>query len=187
MVKQALDKAPQAALGVMKAKLPTMAAVRNGWQMNTDTMGVYGNYYLKRAIITLVGLGANSVEDAVYPLIVADGDGKPPVGENKYVMHFTKAELPPVEAFWSITMYDQAGFQSANPINRYAIGDRDPIKYNADGSLDIYIQNTSPGADKEANWLPSPKGPLGITMRLYAPRLEALDGRWVPPALKRAP
>jgi hypothetical protein len=116
---------------------------------------------------------------------VADADGKPMDGTNDYVLHFSKAELPPVDAFWSITMYDGAGYQAANPLNRFAIGDRDALKYNTDGSLDIYMQNASPGADKESNWLPAPKGPLGITMRLYAPRPEVADGRWVPPAIKR--
>jgi hypothetical protein len=106
-------------------------------------------------------------------------------GNNDYVLHFSKAELPPVDAFWSITMYDGDGYQAANSLNRFAIGDRDALKYNADGSLDITMQNASPGADKESNWLPAPKGKLGITMRLYAPRPEIADGRWVPPAIKR--
>ena len=86
-----------------------------------------------------------------------------------YILHFRKEELPPANAFWSITMYDAEAFQVANPLNRFAIGDREALNYNADGSLDIYIQNASPGKDKESNWLPSPgKGLLGVTMRLYA-------------------
>jgi hypothetical protein len=84
-------------------------------------------------------------------------------------------------------MYDAEGFQVANPLNRFAIGDRDQLKYNADGSLEIYIQHEDPGADKQSNWLPSPsKGVLGITMRLYAPKPQALDGRWEPPPVKIA-
>jgi hypothetical protein len=154
--------------------------------MNTDTMGVYGNYYLKRAIIAMLGLGANQPEDAVYPINLADADGRPLVGERKYVLHFSKEELPPVDAFWSVTMYDEAGFQVANPLNRFAIGDRDELKYNADGSLDLYLQHESPGSDKQSNWLPSPaKGKLGVTMRLYAPKAQILDGRWNPPAIKQ--
>jgi hypothetical protein len=142
--------------------------------------------YLKRAIVALVGLGANQPEDAIYPLAIVDAGGQPLVGGQKYVLHFAKSELPPVEAFWSVTMYDAEGFQVANALNRFAIGDRDALKYNADGSLDLYIQPDSPGAAKEANWLPSPKsGALGITMRLYAPRQQALDGRWNPPAIKK--
>ncbi len=84
-------------------------------------------------------------------------------------------------------MYDAEGFQVANSINRFAIGDRDALKYNADGSLDLYIQSESPGADKESNWLPAPKsGRLGVTMRLYAPQPQALDGRWTPPAVRKS-
>jgi hypothetical protein len=83
-------------------------------------------------------------------------------------------------------MYDAEGFQVANPLNRFAIGDRDPLRLNADGSLDLYIQHQSPGAEKESNWLPAPRsGPLGLTMRLYAPRQDALVGRWNPPAVRR--
>ena len=170
----------------MKEKAPTVARVVNGWQMNTDTMGVYGDYYLKRAIIAQIGLGANQPEDAFYPLNVSDADGKPVMAENKYVLHFDKDQLPPVGAFWSLTMYDAEGFQVANPINRFAIGDRDALKYNADGSLDLYVQNENPGPDKEANWLPAPKsGPLGLTMRLYAPKQQALDGGWNAPPIKQ--
>jgi len=150
-------------------------------------MGVYGIYYLKRAAVAMVGLGANQPEDAIYPLNIGDADGKPLAGEHNYVLHFSKEELPPVNAFWSVTMYDEAGFQVANPINRFAIGDRDELKYNADGSLDLYLQHESPGSDKESNWLPSPAtGTLGVTMRLYAPKPQALDGRWNPPAIKQA-
>jgi hypothetical protein len=183
---QALDKAAPDALKNMHAKAATLARVANGWQMNTDTMGVYGNYYLKRAVVALIGLGANQPEDAIYPFNLTDADGKPLDGAQKYVLHFGKEELPPVEAFWSVTMYDEQGFQVANPINRFAIGDRDDVKYNPDGSLDLYLQNQNPGADKESNWLPSPAtGTLGVTMRLYAPKPQIADGRWNPPAIKR--
>ncbi len=185
VVRQALLDAPKAAQALIKQTTPTIAKVANGWQMLTDTMGVYGNSYLKRAVVAVIGLGANQVDDAIYPMNVSDADGKPMDGTNDYVLHFSKAELPPVDAFWSITMYDGDGYQAANALNRFAIGDRDPLKYNADGSLDIYMQNASPGKDKESNWLPAPKGLLGITMRLYAPKPEVADGRWVPPAIKR--
>jgi hypothetical protein len=177
--------------GVAEAKKTIRAALRrfgempNGWMMNTETMGVYGNLYLKRAMVTQVGLGANPPEDAIYPVLVADADGGPIDGGNDYVIHFEAGSLPPVHAFWSITMYDDEGFQVANELDRFAIGDRDPLAYNADGSLDIYVQPENPGPDRVANWLPSVAGPSGITMRLYAPRPEALDGTWVPPAVKR--
>lgn len=185
-VRAALEAAPAEGLVRMKEKMSTLARMVDGWQMNTDTMGVYGNYYLKRAIVAMVGLGANQPEDAIYPQLLHDAEGKPLNGANRYVISFPKGKTPPSGAFWSITMYDAEGFQVANPINRFAIGDRDALKYNADGSLDIYIQATSPGADKESNWLPSPaSGTLGVTMRLYAPKAEALDGRWNPPAVRR--
>jgi hypothetical protein len=175
-------------LKLMHETMPTIARITNGWQMNTNTMGVYGDYYLKRAIVAMVGLGANQVEDAIYPINVADADGRPVRGEDSYVLHFDKSELPPVDAFWSLTMYDAEGFQVANPLNRFALGDRDPLKFNADGSLDLYIQHASPGADKEANWLPAPRsGELGLTLRLYAPRPEVAQGKWNPPPVRRLP
>lgn len=181
-----LTKGAAAGLKLIQEKATTIARVANGWQMNTDTMGVYGNFYLKRAIVALIGLGANQTDDAIYPLNVADTDGKPVVAENKYVLHFGKEELPPVRAFWSLTMYDAEGFQVANPLNRFAIGDRDALKFNADGSLDLFVQHDNPGPDRESNWLPAPKsGPLGLTMRLYAPKPEVADGRWIPPAIRR--
>jgi len=183
--RSALDGAPKAAQELMTQSMPRVARVTNGWGMNTDTMGVYGNFYLKRAIVARAGLGANPPEDAIYPLLVADAEGAPLNGDHDYLCHFPAGELPPADAFWSITMYDAHGFQAANPINRFAIGDRDPLAYNSDGSLDIYIQHTSPGPDRESNWLPAPPGPLGITMRNYAPRPEALDGRWNPPPVRR--
>lgn len=185
-VQQALSRAAVDGLRLMQSKVPTLAWVVNGWQMNTDTTGVYGNYYLKRAIIAMVGLGANQPEDAVYPLNIADVDGQPLTGDKRYVLHFSKDELPPVDAFWSVTMYDEAGFQVANPLERFALGDRDRLQFNPDGSLDLYLQHESPGASSESNWLPSPSsGKLGITMRLYAPCQQVLDGKWVPPAVKR--
>jgi len=158
----------------------------NGWSIATETIGVYGNAYLKRATVALGGLGANPPEDAVYPVLLTDADGDPTVGERNYVIHFDADKLPPVDAFWSITMYDAEGYQAANEVNRFAIGDRDPLTYNPDGSLDILIQHGSPGPDRASNWLPAPTGPLGITMRLYAPKSEILDGRWAPPQLSKA-
>ncbi|MDU0314152.1 DUF1254 domain-containing protein [Phycicoccus sp. M110.8] len=184
--REALDRAPAAALALMHASVPRMARVLNGWQLSTDTMGVYGNSYLKRAIVALTGLGANQVEDAIYPLNMTDARGEQLDGDRNYVLHFEAGELPPVAAFWSVTMYDTEGFQVPNALNRFAIGDRDPLVYNPDGSLDLYLQHSSPGPEREANWLPAPRGPLGVTMRLYAPAPEALDGRWTPPPIRRA-
>jgi hypothetical protein len=186
VVKAALNRAVVDGLKLMKDTMPSLAPIVDGWQMNTSSMGVYGNFYMKRALVALVGLGAIPPEDAIYPLNLADADGKKMIGTSNYTMHFSKDKLPPVDAFWSITMYDEEGFQVANELNRFAIGDRDDLVYNKDGSLDIYIQAKSPGKDKESNWLPSPdKGELGITMRLYEPEAQALDGRWVPPVITK--
>jgi hypothetical protein len=184
-VQKALESAPQAAQKLMLWKLPTLARVVNGWSMNTDTVGVYGNYYLKRAILSQQGLGANVVEDAIYPLNLGDEAGRPLDGANRYTITFEKGAAPPVDAFWSITLYDQEGFQVGNVLNRFAVSSWMPFKYNADGSLDLYFQNESPGKDMEANWLPAPKGPFNLTMRLYAPKSEALTGRWNPPAVTK--
>jgi hypothetical protein len=184
-IAEALETAPADAQKLMAWKLPTLARVVNGWSMNTDTMGVYGNYYLKRAIVAQQGLGANLVEDAIYPLNLADSEGKPLDGAYKYTVTFDKSSLPPVNAFWSITLYDEAGFQVGNALERFAVSSWMPFVYNADGSLDLYFQNESPGEDKEANWLPAPKGPFNLTMRLYAPKADALTGRWNPPAVTK--
>ncbi len=184
-VQEALTAAPAAAQKSMRAKLPTLARAVNGWQMNVETMGVYGDSYLKRAIIAMIGLGANQAVDAIYPLSIADADGNPYASPARYVIHFDKDKLPPVAAFWSITMYDNEGFQCANELDRFAIGDRDALHYNADGSLDLYFQHDNPGPDKVANWLPAPAGGWNLTMRLYAPKSSVLDGSWAPPSVRK--
>jgi hypothetical protein len=185
VTKRALERAAPDALDAMRAKSPTIARVVNGWQMNTDTMGVYGNYYLKRAIVALLGLGANLPEDAVYPLNVGDADGQPLTGADRYVLHFAENEIPPANAFWSVTLYDEDGFAYSNDLQRNAIGDRDALTFNADGSVDLYVQHTSPGTDTDSNWLPAPATAFNLTMRVYSPKAEVLDGRWTPPAINR--
>jgi len=181
-----IEAGAAAAREAIAANVAHLGARVNGWTLATDAIGVYGNSYLKRATIALGGLGANPPEDAVYPVLLADSDGDPIDGDQNYVIHFDADTLPPVDAFWSITMYDGEGFQSANELDRFAIGDRDPLAYNPDGSLDIFIRHTNPGPDRQANWLPAPTGPLGITMRLYAPRAEVLNGTWAPPPVAKA-
>jgi hypothetical protein len=185
VVRNALASAPAEAQALMAWKMPTLARVVNGWSMNTDTMGVYGNYYLKRALVAQFGLGANLPEDAIYPVNLVDDTGKQLDGANKYVLHFEKGATPPAGAFWSVTLYDAEGFQVANPLNRFNVSSWMPLKVNADGSLDLYFQNDSPGKDKEANWLPAPKGAFNLTMRAYAPASDALIGKWNPPPVTR--
>jgi len=184
-VRAGLQQVRETALKLMETKLPTLARVVNGWQMNTDTMGVYGNYYVKRAIIAQQGLGANLPEDAVYPINLADDSGKPLDGANAYTLRFEKGATPPSNAFWSLTLYDQDGFQVPNALNRFAVSSWMNLRQNADGSLDLYLQKDSPGKDKEANWLPAPKGTFNVTMRIYNPKAEALLGDWNPPPVRR--
>ncbi len=184
-VRDALNGAAKASYGTMRNYVARLGENVNGWLMITKSIGVYGNDYLQRATIALIGLGANPYDQAVYPINLTDSEGKKPRGGKKYRIHFAKAELPPVDAFWSLTMYDEDGFPVTNPLNRFAIGDRNDLKYNKDGSLDIYIQHESPGKEKESNWLPSPaEGNLGMTLRLFAPRQAVLDGTWKPPLVK---
>lgn len=160
----------------------------NGWRFTTAT-GIYGTDYIQRALITAVGLGANRPEDAVYPTSPKSGGGilaRKYDGANKYVMRFPKGQLPPVKGFWSLTMYDENYFFVANPINRYSVSARQNLKANADGSVDLYIQHESPGADKESNWLPAPAGKFVLMLRLYWPnpkKPSILDGSWTIPAV----
>jgi hypothetical protein len=183
VVNAALEKAVPDARTRIRGRQKTVGQQRNGWVMNTETMGAWGTGYLKRATIALVGLGANLPEDAIYPMTSIDAPGPPLTGASRYRLHFD--ELPPVLAFWSVTLYDNEGFPVVNPLNRFALGDRDPLTYNPDGSLDLHIQTDSPGMDKESNWLPAPGGPFNLTMRLYYTTSSALDGTWAPPALRR--
>ncbi len=185
-VLQAIEQAPAAAQRRMVDALPRQNPIVNGWTIARSGMGAYGTDYLRRAIIAKIGLGANLVEDAIYPVLLVDAAGEPPDGTHDYVLHFAAEELPPAGAFWSVTMYDGEGFPVPNEIDRYAIGDRDALRFNADGSLDLYLQHVDPGDERRDNWLPAPRGPLGVTLRLYDPRPEALDGRWAPPSLTRA-
>lgn len=184
---EAINAGAQQAMVDMVTRIKNTGKRIDGWNNLSEFMGVYGSSYLHRAAIALGGLGANLQEDAIYPTAFSDAEGKPLVAPNHYVLHFAKGNTPPANAFWSLTMYDEEGFQVPNPIDRFAIGDRDPLKFNPDGSLDIYIQSESPGSEKESNWLPAPKsGGIQPTLRIYSPRQEALDGSWTPAAIKRA-
>jgi len=181
----ALDTVPRLARRIMTSRGVAGTTVVNGWRLGLTTMGVYGNEYAKRAFIAMIGLGALPPEDAIYPQLLTDRNGDSLDGAHDYVLHFDGDALPPADAFWSLTMYDAEGFQAANPLDRFAIGDRDPLRYGPGGSLDIWIQRESPGPDRESNWLPAPSGPISLNLRLYAARPEALSGEWVPPPVDR--
>ncbi|MBL1098433.1 DUF1254 domain-containing protein [Streptomyces coffeae] len=169
---------------VVEAGRAPRAEFRNGWLTAYD-LGEYGTDYLHRASVAWVGLGANLAADALYPLSRVDADGRPLHGSNAYTLHFEADVLPPVGAFWSLTLYNDRQFFVDNPLNRYAIGDRDALEFNPDGSLTLLIQHDSPGEARQANWLPAPEGSFNLIMRLYLPRPEALDGTWRMPGIRR--
>jgi hypothetical protein len=160
--------------------------LEHGWLFTTKT-GLYGTGYRQRALITAIGLGANRPQDAVYPTSEGPDVLKKYSGEQKYVMHFNKGEMPPVKGFWSLTMYDANYFFVPNALNRYTLSQRNKFKPNKDGSVDLYIQRESPGKDKEANWLPAPSARFILMMRLYWPTEtppSLLDGTWKVPEVK---
>lgn len=157
-----------------------------GWSTPPRNLGQYGIDYATRAGVAMVGLGANLAADALYPNAQVDGQGEPLDGSRRYRLHFKAGELPPVKAFWSVTAYGADDYLIDNPMQRYALGDRDPLVFNADGSLDLWIQADEPAADKKNNWLPVKAGArFLLNARLYWPEDAALDGRWGMPAVER--
>ncbi len=181
-----LEKSVQVALAKLQEAAKKMGKPINGWSVPPMNLANFGTDYGVRAVVALVGLGANLPQDAIYPSAFVDGDGKPLNGTNCYVIHFDKGQMPPVNAFWSITMYNAQSFFVDNPINRYNLAGWMPLKYNDDGSLDLYFQKESPGTEKESNWLPAPEGAFSLTLRMYWPKESALDGSWHPPAVRAA-
>ena len=162
--------------------------LEHGWLFTTKT-GLYGTSYLQRALVTAIGLGANRPQDAVYPTSQGPDVAAKYSGEKKYVIRFEKGQLPPVNGFWSLTMYDADYFFVDTKLNRYNLSQRNRFKTNPDGSVDLYIQHESPGKDKESNWLPAPAGDFVLMMRLYWPKEEApsiLDGSWKVPGVREA-
>ncbi len=187
-VAKGLEQSVSVALEKLTAASKETGAPVNGWRVPPMVLGNYGTEYGARAVVALIGLGANLPQDAVYPSAYVDADGQPLNGANRYVIHFDKDSTPPVQAFWSITMYDADSFFVANPINRYAVSSWMPLKKNADGSLDIYVQTDSPGKDKESNWLPAASGSFNVTLRMYWPTEQAptiMDGSWKPPGVTK--
>jgi hypothetical protein len=186
-VARGLESVPKPAQEAIMGHFSRAGTEVNGWQFTTKT-GIYGTDYLQRALITAIGLGANRPQDAVYPTSVTDADGKPYDGANNYVMHFAKGQTPPAKGFWSVTMYDANYFFVANSLDRSTVSSRFDFKYNDDGSLDLYIQEASPGKEKESNWLPAPAGKFILMLRLYWPQEMApsiIDGSWKPPGVRK--
>jgi hypothetical protein len=182
-----LARAEADALKAIEAAGPSIGTFANGWLVMSENIGAYGFDYLQRSSVWAGGPLANFPEESLYPSATTDAYGNPLDGSTgKYKLHFPAGQLPPVEFFWSLTMYDRnTGMLVKNSINRYLLGN--PIRgleFEQDGSLSIYIQHESPGKDKEANWLPAPSGPFYLSMRLYGPKISALNGEWkVPPLL----
>jgi len=157
----------------------------NGWVLPGPYVGAYGRNYLGRAVIATAALGANTRPETVYPLAVDDVGGRPLSGHHRYTIRFRRGQLPPANAFWSVTIYGKDRYLVPNPIDRYAIGDRTKgLHRGRDGSLTIYVQHGRPSGAARANWLPAPSGSFRLAMRIYEPRRSVLTGRWLPPPVQ---
>jgi hypothetical protein len=182
-VLKAMEEGAQAAAKAVTGFDPKSRPVgKTGWTV-PGHYGRYGTDYAARALTARLLLGALPAEDAIYLGCSRDSGGEALDGAHRYTLHFAKGEIPPAQAFWSLSLYDAQGYFAANPLKRFAIGDRDQLKFNADGSLDLYIQHESPGADKESNWLPAPAGVFNLALRIYWPEEQVIKGEWVPPAI----
>jgi hypothetical protein len=185
---EALKEINPAAMKLIEDNKDRLGVIVDGWVV-TKGLGIYGTDYLKRSVVAAFGWPANRQEDAVYPYTFVDANGEKLTGANKYTLTFPKGQAPPVNAFWSITMYmiEDGWWFVPNPLNKFTVSPRDKLKYNADGSLTIYLQRESPGKDKEENWLPAPKGEFIPMLRMYWPKAKApsiLNGTWsVPPVV----
>jgi hypothetical protein len=189
-VARGLERSVSAAFAKLHEAQKHTGTSTNGWHVPPKNLGDYGSDYGTRAIIALIAFGANLPADAVYPTTFVDAANKPLIGTNHYTLHFDQGHMPPVSAFWSVTLYDSQSFFVNNPINRYAISSWMPLHHNSDGSIDLYIQHESPGKNKEANWLPAPTDNFNLTLRMYWPKTKApsiTDGSWVPPAVTLVP
>lgn len=185
-VKQGLRRGLRAARDRMQAAAGVTLGGVNGWQRETASTGVYGNAYLRRALSAQAQPGAGLPEDLAVLLLATDSQGRPLDGAHRYTLRFESGQLPPVGALWSLAAYDGQGMPVANPLDRYTLGDRDPLQYNADGSLDLVISHAAPEPGAQANWLPvAATGPVTVLLRAYAPGPALLDGLWMPPAAVR--
>ena len=168
---------------IMNAVVKAMTTTVNGWS-TTVKAGQPGNGILLRAACARILPAVNVVQEAAYWTTTVDGAGQTLRGQHDYVLHFPEGQLPPNEAFWSLTMTDVVGYMVKNPIDRYSVGSRSGLVPNADGSLDIYLQRTAP-AGHESNWLPAPAGAFKLMLRAYLPGRAVLDGKYhVPPVMR---
>lgn len=184
--KQGMRRGVRAARERMDAAAGHSLRGANGWQQETASIGVYGNGYLRRALTAQAQPGAGLPEDLSVLLLAADSQGALLDGAHRYALHFESGQLPPADALWSLAVYDPQGMPVPNPVNRYALGDRDPLRYNPDGSLDLVFSHAAPAPEEQPNWLPIPaSGPLGVLLRVYSPGPAVVDGLWAPPAVRR--
>ena len=182
-VRRGLERAVPSARALLESRIGATGSMRNGWQF--DDVGHWQDNYLRRAAFAWLAIAGNDPEEAIYVRAFTDSDRQPLSGTHDYRLHFDPGRTPPASAFWSLTMYDADGYLVGNPIHRYAIRDRTPgLRYNSDGSLDIYISRTAPSGH-ESNGLPAPAGEFSLILRLYLPKPEALDGSWQPPSVVR--
>ncbi|MDC0749305.1 DUF1254 domain-containing protein [Polyangium mundeleinium] len=188
VVQDAFKRAAPDALAQMKAKQVSLTPLTNGWVYPNEMMGTYGTSYLRRAIIALIGLGANLPEDAIYPTAYVDSTSTALDSAMPYTLRFEADKLPPVNAFWSVTLYDEQGYQVPNAIDRFSLGTRNNLAKGPDGSVTLYVQRSMDEADpRRSNWLPAPQqGAFNLTMRLYSPKRAAINADWHPPAVSRA-
>lgn len=185
--KKEVEEGITSGLDKIQQRVKNMGTPENGWVV-TSAFGdraFYNGDWTLRAAAAMGGIYGNDRVEAMYPLLAT----RPDASQTNYRLTFPAGQLPPVNAFWSVTMYDgKTQFLIKNPIDRYLINSPmlPQLKENADSSLTLYLQHTSPGKDRESNWLPAPDGPMYVVIRLYWPKQEALSGEWKPPPLEAA-
>lgn len=167
----------------LEKELNNPSALEHGWMIKREGIGRFNDYNIRFGVSN-IGLGALPPEEAVYPNTNLDDSGQALTGDHRYRLHFANGEVPPADAFWSLTMYDSDGFLVDNPIRRYSIGDRDDLQFNDDGSLDIVIQHEAP-TTSSVNWLPAPKEAFALTLRVYLPTEKLLNGEWTLPGVQQ--
>lgn len=181
--RSAINNIPQVSKANFENNRAVIGREMNGWIMPQKSIGSYVNNYNLRAHVAYSALGANLPLDLMSPTALTDGNGDKLSGSKNYILHFNKDQLPMVKGFWSVTVYGQDSYFAKNPLKRYSLSSKGKLKYNRDGSLDIYLQNSNPGAEKKANWIPTPAGDFSVTARLYSPAPEHLDEKYALPPI----
>nr|WP_178132146.1 DUF1254 domain-containing protein [Pseudomonas sp. C2B4] len=186
-LREAIAQGAEAGREQVRAASSRLSVEQQGWFRSPTNVGKFGNDDLTRAAVAWRYIYANDAVEAVYPMALHDVQGQVLDGRNAYRLHFPADQLPPVDAFWSLTLYDgRTQLLAANPIQRYSLGDRSPdLRYDPDGGLTLILQPNAPVVAQQANWLPTPEGPFNLLLRLYLPMAAALDGRYRLPTIAR--